>query len=159
MVRQFRTRMAKIAALHPPRPGWTIRQTVILASLVEEEVKKKEEGPLVASVLLNRLERGMPLWCYATIIYGMKLAGIYQGNIRKTDLAMHSPYNSYIHKGLPPGPITNPGENALKAALNPAATDYLYYVSRNDGTHVFSKNYAAHQRAVDKYQKPLARRR
>ena len=89
----------------------------------------------------------------------MKLAGTYNGNIRKTDLSMESPYNSYIHRDLPPGPIANPGAESLRAALDPAETEYLYYVSRNDGTHVFSKTYREHERAVDKYQRYPSRHR
>jgi UPF0755 protein len=112
-----------------------------------------EEGPLVASVLMNRLEKRKPHGCDATIIYAMKLAGTYRGNLRKSDMAMESPYNSYTHLNLPPGPIANPGENSLRAALNPAQTDYYYYVSRNDGTHQFSKNFAAHQNAVNRFQR------
>jgi peptidoglycan lytic transglycosylase G len=159
MTDQFRLKVTSLLSSHPLQPGWDISKAVILASMIEKEVKRPEEGPLVASVLINRLEKGMPLACDATIIYAMKLAGIYEGRLSKADLAMESPYNSYHHLGLPPGPISNPGANALRAALNPARTDYFYYVSRNDGTHQFSKDYRAHIRAVNMYQKPLARRR
>ena len=159
MVEQFKTRFAKIAEVHPAHDGWTVPRVVTLASLIEEEVKNKDEGPLVASVLMNRLERGMPLACDATIIYAMKLAGTYRGNLSRADLVRESPYNSYIHRNLPPGPISNPGENSLRAALNPARTGYLFYVSRNDGTHQFSENYASHQYAVNRYQKSAAGRR
>jgi len=124
--------------------------------LIEREVKKPEEGPLVASVLINRLEKGIPLACDATIIYARKLAGSYDGRLHKADLGMESPYNSYLHLNLPPGPISNPGESSLRAALDPAKTDYLYYVSRNDGTHQFSKDLDSHQHAVDRFQKPIA---
>jgi UPF0755 protein len=137
----------------------SIPQIVILASLIEKEVKDPEEGPLVASVLINRLEREIPLACDATIIYAMKLARTYRGRLGKADLQMASPYNSYLHKGLPPGPIANPGARSIRDALNPAETDYLYYVSRNDGTHEFSANYASHINAVNRYQKSLAVRR
>ncbi len=156
MVHQFRLRMSKIIALNPVPAGSSLRNIVILASMIEKEVKKPQEGPLVASVLMNRLERGMPLSCDATIIYALKLAGTYQGRLGKADLALKSPYNSYLHSNLPPGPISNPGETSLRAALNPARTDYLYYVSRNDGTHQFSRDLASHQNAVNRFQKSAA---
>jgi UPF0755 protein len=159
MVNQFRTKIAKTLEAHPLPTGWNLSQIVILASMIEKEVKKPEEGPLVASVLINRLDRKMPLACDATIIYGMKLDGAYQGRLRKTDLGIDSPYNSYLHLNLPPGPICNPGAASLRAALNPARTEYLYYVSRNDGTHQFSKDFASHQRAVDKFQRSFMWRR
>jgi UPF0755 protein len=159
MVHQFRLRLAKIQALYPPQPGWNVSRVVILASMIEKEVKKPEEGPLVASVLINRLDKGIPLACDATILYAMKLAGTYDGRLRKADLEMESPYNSYIHLNLPPGPICNPGTGSLHAALDPAKTDYLYYVSRNDGTHQFSKDLNAHQHAVDRFQKSIVWRK
>jgi UPF0755 protein len=159
MVNQFRIKLAKILNAYPLRPGCSIPQLITLASMIEKEVKKTEEGPLVASVLINRLDRKMPLGCDATIIYAMKLAGTYQGHLGRGDLGMDSPYNSYLHPNLPPGPICNPGAASIRAALNPARTDYFYYVSRNDGTHQFSKDFASHSRAVDKYQRSLARTR
>ncbi len=159
MVQQFHIRLAKILALYPLNPGWDIHRVVILASMIEKEVKQPEEGPLVASVLVNRLEKGIPLACDATIIYAMKSAGIYDGNLHKADMEMPSPYNSYLHVNLPPGPISNPGAISLRAALNPAKTDYLYYVSRNDGTHQFSRDLRSHLNAVNRFQKPLALRR
>jgi UPF0755 protein len=158
MVQQFRIKLAKTLEAYPLRTGCSISQIVILASMIEKEVKKSEEGPLVASVLINRLDRKMPLDCDATIIYAMKLAGIYEGRLRKANMGIASPYNSYLHLNLPPGPICNPGVSSLRAALNPARTDYLYYVSRNDGTHQFSKDYNSHLRAVDRFQRSLLRR-
>ena len=157
MIHQFRLRMAKMTALYPVPAGSSLRNVVILASMIEKEVKKPEEGPMVASVLMNRLKRGVPLSCDATIIYALKLAESYQGRLGKADLVMESPYNSYIHTGLPPGPISNPGEISIRAALTPAHTDYLYYVSRNDGTHQFSRDLASHQNAVNRFQKSAAR--
>jgi UPF0755 protein len=159
MVNQFRIRIAKTTALHPVPSGWTVPRVVILASMVEKEVKQASEAPLVASVLVNRLEKGMPLACDATIIYAMKMEGIYEGRLGKADLAMESPYNTYIHTNLPPGPISNPGENSLRAALNPARTSYYYYVSRNDGTHQFSIDYDSHLNAVNRFQKSAAGRK
>ena len=159
MVNQFRIRIAKIIALQPVPSGWTVPRVVILASMVEKEVKQALEAPLVASVLVNRLEKDMPLACDATIIYAMKMEGIYEGRLAKADMAMESPYNTYIHTDLPPGPISNPGENSLRAALNPARTSYYYYVSRNDGTHQFSIDYDSHLNAVNRFQKSAAGRK
>jgi UPF0755 protein len=159
MVHQFRDKYAKTVSRYPIQFGWTISRIVILASLIEKEVKKAEEGPLVASALINRLDKKMPLACDATIIYAMKLAGTYEGRLGKKDMAMESPYNTYRHPDLPPGPICNPGTEAIRAALNPARTDYFYYVSRNDGTHQFSKDIRSHINAVNTFQRPLAHRR
>jgi UPF0755 protein len=159
MVDEFRARLEKILPLYPVPPDWSLSRAVVLASMIEKEVKTAEEGPLVASVLVNRLAMRMPLACDATIIYAMKLAGTYEGRLGKTDMAMESPYNTYRHSGLPPGPICNPGSDSLKAALRPAKSDFYYYVSRNDGTHQFSKDFNSHLRAVNLYQKPLAAKR
>ncbi len=157
MVEQFQFRFVKITGEYSLPNGWSTAQIVTLASLIEKEASKSEERPLVASVLTNRLKKKIPLACDPTIIYALKLAGRKDNNIRKADLSMQSPYNTYIHSGLPPTPIANPGEDSLRAALNPAQTEYFYYVSRNDGTHHFSKDYRSHLRAVAKYQKSPAR--
>jgi len=153
LVRAFRDRYSAMLSAHPLPKGWTPRRIVTLASMIEKETGSASERPLVASVLVNRLERGMPLACDPTIIYALKLAGTYDGNIRKRDLALDSPYNTYTHAGLPPGPICNPGEESLRAALAPPGTEYLYFVSRNDGTHQFSTDYSSHSLAVARYQK------
>ena len=153
MVNQFRDRMNKILEESPLPGGWTAPRIVTLASLIEKEVKDPSEQPVVASVLVNRLRLNMTLGCDATIIYAMKLAGTWDGNIRKSDLRIESPFNSYIHRDLPPGPICNPGERAIRAALNPEKTDYLYYVSKNDGTHQFSRDLRSHNNAVNIYQR------
>jgi UPF0755 protein len=153
MVEQFRKEFGLLIARYPVPEGWSGDQIVILASMIEKEAQKAEERPLVSSVFHNRIRRKMPLACDATIIYAMKLMGTYKGNIRRTDLDMESPYNTYRNRGLPPGPIANPGAEALTAALRPADSRYLYYVSRNDGTHVFSETYQEHQKAVDIYQR------
>jgi UPF0755 protein len=153
MVEQFQKEFRRIMSQTPMRAGWNPSRIVTLASMIEKEVQKGEERPLVASVFYNRLERRMKLDCDATIIYAMKLHGTYEGNIRRSDLAMESPYNTYRNQGLPPGPIANPGAASLNAAVHPAETEYLFYVSRNDGTHIFSKTYQEHQRAVDEYQR------
>jgi UPF0755 protein len=153
MVSQFRSKLTKILEKRPKDSSLSVSESIILASMIEKEIKKPEEGPLAASVFINRLKKGIPLACDSTIIYALKLAGDYSGNLRKADLAMESPYNSYIHTNLPPGPISNPGTGSLRAAFNPANTDFYYYVSRNDGTHQFSKDYQSHLHAVNRFQK------
>jgi UPF0755 protein len=153
MVAQFRSRIAPIVAAHGLPPGRTLPQIVTLASLIEKEARTDEERRLVSSVLNNRLRIGMPLACDPTIIYALKLKGTYDGNLHKEDLALRSPYNTYLNAGLPPGPIANAGASSLNAAFAPVASEYLYYVSRNDGTHVFSRDYRSHQSAVDRFQK------
>jgi len=157
MVDQFRTRMGKLLAEQPLPPGWQIEGLVTMASLIEKEVGIKEERPKVASVFYNRLRKRIPLACDPTVIYALKQAGRYDGDIRKADLQINSPYNTYVHIGLPPGPIANPGLDSLRAALSPANTDFLYFVSRNDGTHEFSRTYESHQIAVARFQKHLRR--
>ncbi len=131
----------------------TVRQVVILASLVELETAATEERPRIAAVFLNRLEKRMLLQTDPTIIYALKLEGRWDGNIRRRDLEMDSPYNTYKHVGLPPGPIGSPGREAILAVLDPADTRELYFVSRNNGTHQFSETLAAHNRAVNRYQR------
>jgi UPF0755 protein len=153
MVNQFRDRIGRLLKESPLPDGWTIARIVSLASLIEKEAGYPPEWPLVAGVYVNRLRLNMTLGCDATIIYAMKLAGTWNGVIRRSDLQMDSPYNSYIYRGLPPGPICNPGEGTIRAALNPAKTDYLYYVSKNDGTHQFSKDLRSHNNAVNRYQR------
>ena len=134
----------------------TLRQIVTLASIVELETAAVSERPRIAGLFLNRLRIGMPLQTDPTIIYSMKLRGEYRGNIRKSDLQNDSPYNTYRIHGLPPGPIGSPGRSALEAVLHPETTADLYFVSRNDGTHVFSKTLREHERAVDAYQRRRA---
>lgn len=131
----------------------TLRQIVTLASIVELETAAPEERPRIAGVFLNRLRLGMRLQTDPTVIYALKLEGRYHGNIRKVDLSDESPYNTYRFAGLPPGPIGSPGRSALHAVLQPETTEDLYFVSRNDGTHVFSKLLRDHERAVDEFQR------
>ncbi len=159
MVDLFKVRFTRLTVSYPIPRNRTVSQIVILASMIEKEVKTPAERPLVASVLLNRLARNIPLACDPTIIYALKLENRYDGNIHKADLAVDSPYNTYTHIGLPPSPIANPGEESLKAALAPRQTDFLYYVSRNDGTHEFSKDLRAHLSAVARFQRRLPSRR
>ncbi len=127
------------------------REIVILASIIEKETAVPAEKPLISAVLRNRLRRGMRLECDPTVIYGM--GEEFDGNLRERDLQMDNPYNTYVIEGLPPGPISNPGRSSLEAAVNPAPVDYLYFVSRGDGTHKFSSSYREHLEAVRKYQR------
>ena len=139
--------------------GLDVHQTVTLASIVETEAQLPQERPIVASVYLNRLRRHMLLGADPTVIYAIKLAGRWDGNIHKADLSIASPYNTYRSPGLPPGPIANPGLASLRAAAAPATTPYLYFVARNDGSHVFATNAAEHDRNVEKYQRQFFRDR
>ncbi len=132
--------------------GLDARKVVILASIVEKETGRPSERPLIGSVFWNRLERGMSLGSDPTIIYALKIAGTYDGNLRKRDLDLDSPYNTYRYPGLPPGPIASPGEEAIDAVLEPDDSPYLYFVSKNDGSHHFSKTLREHNNAVRKYQ-------
>ena len=132
--------------------GRAVREVVTLASLVEKETAKPEERPLVAGVYRQRLTIGMALQCDPTVIYALERAGRYDGNLTREDLAFDSPYNTYRYPGLPPGPIAAPGRGALEAAIRPADVDYLYFVSRNDGSHVFARTLDEHNRNVHKYQ-------
>lgn len=133
--------------------GFSIREIVILASLIEEETSLPEERNLVSATFHNRLRIGMKLDCDPTIIYALKQDNAYTGRLRYRDLKLDSPYNTYIYPGLPPGPICNPGKESLKAALYPSDEDYLYFVSKNDGSHQFSRTFREHQNAVNIYQK------
>lgn len=125
-------------------------EALILASIVEKETSRKEEYPLVAAVFVRRLERGMKLQTDPTVIYG--LGERFDGNLRRRDLREDTPFNTYVHKGLPPTPISLPGEDALRAATRPADVPYLYFVAKGDGTHYFSKTYDEHRKAVRQYQ-------
>jgi UPF0755 protein len=139
--------------------GLTLRQAVTLASIVEKETAKADERPLVAAVYATRLRIGMPMQCDPTVIYGLVKAGRYDGNIHKEDLSFDTPYNTYRHAGLPPGPIASPGRASLEAALHPADADYLYFVSRNDGSHAFARTLEEHNRNVQTYQVQYFRNR
>jgi len=132
--------------------GLSVREAVTLASLVEKETAVPDERPIVAAVYLNRRAAGMPMQADPTVIYAMERAGNYSGNIRREDLQMESPYNTYRYPSLPPGPIAAPGKASLEAAAHPAAVDYLYFVSKNDGSHVFAKTLEEHNRNVEQWQ-------
>jgi peptidoglycan lytic transglycosylase G len=131
-------------------------RTVTLASLVERETPKAEERPMVASVFDNRIHKGMRLQCDPTVIYGLERMGQYKGSLSGKDLTFDSPYNTYEHYGLPPGPIGNPGEASLRAALHPAETSFLYFVANTQGGHFFGATLAEHNRNVLKYRRLLA---
>ncbi|MBI5682177.1 MAG: endolytic transglycosylase MltG [Deltaproteobacteria bacterium] len=137
------------------RRNMSTKEIVTLASIIEKETGKPEEMPLISAVFHNRLKRGMKLDSDPTVIYGIK---DFNGNITKKDLETVTPYNTYKTKGLPPGPIANTGRASLEAALNPADEDYLFFVSKNNGSHHFSKDIKEHNKAVDTYQAPKTKR-
>lgn len=144
----FTTELQQAAAAN----GLTVRQAVALASIVEKETGQTSERPLVAAVYRNRLRIGMGLQCDPTVIYALQRAGRYTGNLTREDLSVDSPYNTYRYAGLPPGPIAAPGRGSLEAAVTPADVDYLYFVSRNDGSHVFARTLPEHNANVREFQ-------
>ena len=162
MTRKFRQEWLNLSdaatTTHP-----NIQNVVTLASLVERETPRPEERPHVAGVFENRLRIGQPLQCDPTVVYALTLAGIYSGKLSGADLHFSSPYNTYANRGLPPGPIANPGEAALRAAMDPPPTDDLYFVANTEGGHFFSKTLEEHNHNVARYrhlleesEKPLA---
>jgi UPF0755 protein len=152
MVRKFNSVWAEISP-HAKAMGWTRNQVVTLASIIEKETGAPEERPMISSVFHNRLEKGMMLQTDPTVLYGKaEVLGKMILNITRADLTTPTRYNTYTIKGLPPGPIANPSKEALLAATEPAVTEYLYFVSKNQGTHTFSKDYKAHLEAVKKFQ-------
>jgi UPF0755 protein len=152
MVAQFKQTFDESRRARARELDLTPRQVVTLASVVEKETGDPDERPLIGSVFWNRIERGMPLQSDPTVIYALKLEGRFDGNLRRADLELDSPYNTYRYPGIPPGPIASPGEAAIDAVLEPQPTSYLYFVSRNDGTHHFSSTYSEHLAAVRKFQ-------
>jgi UPF0755 protein len=149
MTREFRNVWESIGGGVPPH------EVVTLASLVETEAVRAEEREKIAGVYRNRLRLGMKLDCDPTVEYAARLSNQWKGTIHKSDLTRRHAYNTYVRPGLPPGPIANPGAESLKAALNPAPTDALYFVAApgHNGAHVFSKEYSGHQRAVSSYRR------
>ena len=155
MTDEFRKEWAKVSAGR----NVDVRGTVTLASLVEKETAAADERPLVASVFRNRLEQGMRLQCDPTTIYAALLDHRYSGKIHKSDLASANPYNTYENAGLPPGPIANPGAKSLEAALDPADTQFLYFVAKPEGGgHQFSATIAQHEKAVIAYRHAAQRK-
>ena len=134
----------------------SLHEVITLASLIEKETGMNDERKHISSVFHNRLRRNMRLQTDPTVIYAIEE---FDGNIRKKDLNIDSPYNTYRYKGLPPGPIANPGIKSIVAALNPIRSNHLYFVSRKDGSHHISSNLKEHNRAVQKYQLKKATRR
>jgi UPF0755 protein len=159
MVRRFQQEWETVSAQGQNPAGLSLQQVVTLASLVESETPQAEERPLVAGVFLNRLHGRIPLQCDPTVGYALQLAGQYGGKLESRDLRFESEYNTYRHIGLPPGPIANPGTMSLRAALDPAQTDMLYFVANAEGGHVFSRTLAEHNRNVAHYRQLLAQQR
>jgi len=161
MVRKFKEEWAGITGPETAADkamaadGRPVSSVVTLASLVERETPKPEERPLVAGVFENRLRKDIALQCDPTVIYALERSKKYRGTLTLTDLRFDSPYNTYVHTGLPPGPIGNPGEMSLRAALHPAQTDYFYFVANTQGGHFFSSTLAEHNNNVLKYRRLL----
>lgn len=155
MLRAFREAFGEAA--NGSESKLTPYQVLTLASLIEKETGVVEERRLVSSVYYNRMRLGMLLQCDPTIIYGLVLEDRYRGRIYESDIRDPHPYNTYVHAGLPPGPIANPGLASIRAAFHPADSDYLYFVAEAAGkpSHVFSKNLTAHNRAVAQYRRTL----
>jgi len=152
MVRQFRQVAQQIGL------NGDMRRTVTMASIVEKETAAPEERPQVASVYYNRLRLRMALDADPSVIYALQLEGKYTGSLHHPDLAIPSPYNTYRYPGLPPGPIANPGRGALQAAMQPASTNFLYFVSDGNGHHRFSRSLEEHNRNVTAYRHALGLR-
>jgi UPF0755 protein len=150
MVQEFWQIMSPDLQREIKQKGFTIHKIVTLASIIEKEAQVAEERELISAVYNNRLKIKMKLDSDPTVIYGLKN---FDGNLTRADLKTDTPYNTYTRRGLPPGPIANPGEQSILAAVRPADVKYLYFVARNDGTHKFSEGYQEHLRAVRKYQK------
>jgi len=152
MVHRFRQAAQKIGLLGAP----DIHRVVTMASIVEKETAAPGERPLVAGVYFNRLDKNMALGADPTVIYAALLAGRYRGTIYQSDLQFDSPYNTYKYPGLPPGPIANPGVASLQASMHPEQSEFLYFVSDNNGHHRFSRSAEEHDRNVAAYRKAVA---
>lgn len=150
MVRTMRKKFSPALRERAEAMEFTIHQTLTLASIIEKETSLSSERPLIAAVFINRLKRRMRLQSDPTVIYGLPH---FDGNITKKDLRYDSPYNTYLYRGLPPGPIASPGLESIKSALNPAKVKYLYFVATRNGGHQFSRTYREHRRAVNRYQR------
>ncbi|MDD5285930.1 MAG: endolytic transglycosylase MltG [Desulfuromonadaceae bacterium] len=148
MVGQFEKKYAELIVADGGGAGLSRREVVILASVIEKEAVIPKEKPLISSVFHNRLRIGMPLQSDPTAVYGVKSFSV---KVKKADIKRSSTYNTYLNRGLPSGPIGNPGFESLQAAISPAKTDYLYFVARRDGTHQFSRNLDEHNRAVNRF--------
>lgn len=153
MVKKFRQVWAPLAASSSAGSARNVQQVVTLASLVERETPLADERPHVAGVFQNRLRVGQPLQCDPTVAYALTLAGVYAGKLDSAALHFASPYNTYRNRGLPPGPIANPGEAALRSALDPPPTEDFYFVANTQGGHFFSKTLKEHNRNVARYRR------
>jgi UPF0755 protein len=152
MVAKYRAVFSEGLKARAAELGMTEYQAVTLASLIEKEAALDSERLLISAVFHNRLKKGIPLQCDPTVIYSLMRKGAWNGDLTREDLRRNDPYNTYKNRGLPPGPIANPGKPSIIAALYPADVDYIYFVSKNDGTHFFSSTLAEHNRAVMEYQ-------
>lgn len=153
MIGQFKKKFLPQIKTRANELGMSVVNVITLASLIEKETGQGSERRLISGVFHNRLKHSMLLQCDPTVIYALRLNNEYKGFITRADLQKPSPYNTYVSAGLPPGPICNPGEAAILAAMNPETTDKLYFVSKNDGTHYFSATLQEHNRAVQQYQR------
>ena len=153
MVAHFKRVYKPDFSLRAAELGITDHEIITLASIIEKETGLPEERPLISAVFHNRLKIGMKLDCDPTIIYVLKLEGRFKDRLRTRDLKYDSLFNTYLYSGLPPGPIANPGKDSLEAALYPADEKFLYFVSKNDGSHHFSETFREHANAVNKYQR------
>jgi UPF0755 protein len=156
MVGRFREVWAGLNGPGANPYGLKAGEVVTMASLVEKEARRSEERPVVAGVFYNRLRRGYLLQCDPTVVYAQMMAGKWDGVLGKNDLKFKSPYNTYANRGLPPGPIANPGEASLKAAMQPPLVEYLYFVADTEGGHWFSKTLNEHNENVARRKKILA---
>jgi len=157
MVKQFREVSHEIG-LTAEAQGTNVPRIVTLASIIEKETAAAEERPLVASVYNNRIDKHIALQADPSVIYAETIDGTYQGALHHSDMQENSPYNTYKHPGLPPGPIGNPGKSSLEAAMHPAATDYYYFVSDGNGHHRFAHDLEEHNRNVAAYRRVMQER-
>ena len=154
MVEEFRSRWTQQDQERLQESGFNMHEVITLASIVEKESGVPEERRTIAAVFRNRLKRRMRLQSDPTVIYGILVTRHeFDGNIRRSDLRTDTPYNTYTRGGIPPGPIASASIESIRAVLNPEDVPYLYFVSRNNGTHQFSKTLEEHNRAVRRYQK------
>ena len=156
MVGRFKKVFEAEFAGEAKQKGFTMRKLITLASIIEKETGAASERPAISAVFQNRLKKRIRLQSDPTVIYGIK---DFDGNLTKRHLQTKTPYNTYTKFGLPPGPIANPGKDSIRAALNPAKEEYLYFVSKNNGTHYFSKSLREHNNAVNTYQRGRGKRR
>ena len=155
MVRHFKESIRPEMLQQAANLGFNLKRLITFASLVEKETAREDERRLVSSVYHNRIQKNMLLGCDPTVIYMLVRRGEWNGNLQRKHFAIDDPYNSYLKRGLPPGPIANPGLASINAALNPEKTDYLYFVGKNDGTgaHDFSRTLREHNNKVNRYQR------